>query len=440
MIKISFGNFFNSLAFSFLMLLFLTSCATTQPSGFDQSVGVKKEVVLTVGADLDQYLLESDEEKVAELERTLQKFSPAILSRSFQSLGPSKSSITGKFLDQKIVYESGEGKYSLFVPEHYSHEKPQPVVIILHGTGFSGAGYLDRWIPRLGSKFIIVCPTVSMGEWWTREAEGLVLSVLKDLMLSYRIDTHQILLGGMSSGGVGTFLIGLNNADLFAGFFPMAGAFPKSLFPLLDNLESTPMYILHGSKDGVMPAKFSRAVRDYMKENRLKVVYREHGFDHPQAGGHFFPEEETKALKRWLEKQKRKPVQTDLSMVRDRDHLGRHHWVRLKKVEKVASFWASYGDRSEGEAIKAGQFARVRGGLVGENRFEMTTEGVLEFEILLSPKEVDFGKPVVVKVNNIVRFEGMVEADSGVFLREARRWPDPKREVWAVLPISLEAK
>jgi hypothetical protein len=217
----------------------------------------------------------------------------------------------------------------------------------------------------------------------------------------------------------------------------MSGAFPKVLFPLLDNLNPTPMYLLHGSKDRVMPPKFSQGVSKYMKEKKLNVLYREHHYEHPQAGGHFFPEEETQALFKWLAKQTRPSLNQNLSIVHDRDHIGRNNWIRVRRVEDVASFWASYTDRSEGEAIKAGQFARLRGEVFGENRLEITTERIREFEVLLSDQLVNFEKPVVIKVNGSIRFQDIVKPDPRVFLKEAYDWPDPARTVWAVVPISL---
>jgi hypothetical protein len=175
-----------------------------------------------------------------------------------------------------------------------------------------------------------------------------------------------------------------------------------------------------------------------MKGHGLSFVYREHDREHPQAGGHFFPEEEVPALLQWTEKQDRKPRSLKVAAVHDRDHLGRQDWIRLQEVEGVASFWASYQNRSEGEGLKAGRYARMRAELKGKNRFEITTERVRRFELLVSAQQVDFEKPVVVVVNGTVRFEGVVQPDAAVFLEEARHWPDPERAVWAVIPIRLD--
>jgi hypothetical protein len=123
--------------------------------------------------------------------------------------------------------------------------------------------------------------------------------------------------------------------------------------------------------------------------------------------------------------------------VHDRDHIGRNNWIRVRSVDEVAAFWASYTDRSEGEAIKAGQFAKLRGEVVGENQLEITSERVREFEVLLSEPLVNFEKPVAIKVNGLIRFKDFVKPDPNVFLKEAYDWPDPVRTVWAVVTISL---
>ncbi len=175
-----------------------------------------------------------------------------------------------------------------------------------------------------------------------------------------------------------------------------------------------------------------------MKEHQLDIHYREHHQEHPQAGGHFFPEEEAKPLFQWMKKQHRGLLPQTISLVHDRDHIGSHFWVRLKKVVDTPSFWASYGDPSEGKAIKEGHFARLQGEQKGGNQFEFTTERIGEFDILFFKEMLDFEKPITVVVNGTTSFKGLVSKDPKLFLDEARKWPDPKRSVWGIVSINLD--
>jgi predicted esterase len=96
----------------------------------------------------------------------------------------------------------------------------------------------------------------------------------------------------MSNGGIGTWLIGMHHAPLFAGLAPMASGLDDVLMPFLGNLRNTPVYIIHGVKDQVMPVVLSRTIARELTALGYPHVYREHEGEHPMAGGHYFPREE----------------------------------------------------------------------------------------------------------------------------------------------------
>ena len=119
-------------------------------------------------------------------------------------------------------------------------------MVCLHGAGFTGEAYLERWQARLGEDYVLACPTAPMGAWFTRGAEELVLATIRSVQRRYHIDPDRIFLTGMSNGGIGTWIIGMHDAPLFAGIAPMASGLDDVLMPFLANLRSTPIYIIHG--------------------------------------------------------------------------------------------------------------------------------------------------------------------------------------------------
>ncbi len=179
-------------------------------------------------------------------------------------------------------------RYGLFVPPSYSPKKAYALVLCLHGAGFTGDSYLERWRTRLGEDFILACPTLSQGTWWTRRAEELVLATIRAVRERYRVDADRIFLTGMSNGGIGVWLIGSHHAPLFAGLAPMASGIDDVLFPFLENLRHTPVYIIHGRKDQVMPIALTRSITKVLSGLGYTFVVREHDRTHPMAGGHSF--------------------------------------------------------------------------------------------------------------------------------------------------------
>ena len=69
----------------------------------------------------------------------------------------------------------------------------------------------------------------------------------------------------------------------------MASGLDGVLMPFLANLRTTPVYIIHGAKDQVMPVELSRSIVRRLESLGYPYVYREHQGEHPHAGGHYFP-------------------------------------------------------------------------------------------------------------------------------------------------------
>ncbi|HEY5599198.1 MAG TPA: hypothetical protein VIK48_00795, partial [Candidatus Manganitrophaceae bacterium] len=60
-----------------------------------------------------------------------------------------------------------ERNAAVYIPEKYDPASPYPLIVCLHGAGFTGDAYLDRWRPRLGETAILACPTMEDGAWWS---------------------------------------------------------------------------------------------------------------------------------------------------------------------------------------------------------------------------------------------------------------------------------
>jgi poly(3-hydroxybutyrate) depolymerase len=127
--------------------------------------------------------------------------------------------------------------YGLYVPDSYRPDKAYRLVICLHGAGFTGDAYLERWQNRLGEGYILACPTLPMGNWWTRTAEDLVLATIRAVEARYRVDPNRVFLTGMSNGGIGAYLIGAHHASRFAAVVPMAAGLDDILMPFLENFD-----------------------------------------------------------------------------------------------------------------------------------------------------------------------------------------------------------
>jgi hypothetical protein len=275
-----------------------------------------------------------------------------------------------------------------------------------------------------------------MGTWWTRFGEDLTLAILQSVSAEYHIDPERIFLTGMSNGGIGAWIIGMHHADLFAGIAPMASGIDDVLFPFVENLTHTPVYVIHGAEDQVMPVQLSRDLVREMKRQGVPHLYREHDWTHPHAGGHFFPRQELPALIAWFDQQHRSLLPRQVSVVRDATHLTPFSWVRIDSTEHIAAFTENLID-SRDRYITGGIYAQLHADITGPNTIVVNTVRVKRYTLFLNDVLVDFSQPVVVKTNGVTSFEGIVEPNIETLLQEARQRVDTNHLFPAKLTIDL---
>jgi surfactin synthase thioesterase subunit len=330
----------------------------------------------------------------------------------------------GMLPGQAVVVDSHSFRYGLYIPATYAPDKAYPLVICLHGAGFTGDAYLERWQVRLGDRYILACPTLRNGDWWTRTAERLVMATMRAVTAGYHVDPDRIFLTGMSNGGIGAYLIGARYAPRFAAVIPMASGLDEVLMPFLQNFRHTPLYIIHGKQDQVMPVRLSREIVDTLTELKYSFVYREHDRLHPMAGGHFFPREELPDLVLWMEKQHRNPYPRALTVVEDASHLVPFSWVRIDATDRIASLSDNLIDQQD-EAVKNRIYARADAEIQKDNRIEVRTQRIRRFTLFLNDRLVDLSRPVTVVTNGKISYDGVITRSVRTLLREARLRHDP---------------
>ncbi|MBA2251093.1 MAG: hypothetical protein H0W13_00085 [Nitrospirales bacterium] len=329
-------------------------------------------------------------------------------------------------------------RYGLYVPSNYELSKPYALVICLHGAGFTGDAYLERWQTRLDEGYLVACPTLPQGNWWTREAADVVLATLRVVQSRYHVDPNRIFLTGMSNGGIGVYLVGSHYAPLFAGLAPMASGLDDVLLPFLQNLRHTPVYLIHGAQDQVMPVELSRTIAQELSRLGYPFTYREHDRTHPVAGGHYFPREELPDLVGWFDTHRRDPFPKRVTVVRDATHLSAFAWVRIDATDRIASFSDNLIDRRD-DAIKNRLYAKLDAEIVGPNRIEVRTERVRRYSLFLNQDLVDLAQPLTVLTNGRVSYEGTLTPSMATLLREARQRHDRTLLFPAMLTLPVDS-
>jgi hypothetical protein len=212
----------------------------------------------------------------------------------------------------------------------------------------------------------------------------------------------------------------------------MASGLDNVLMPFLANLRSMPIYIIHGSKDEVMPVELSRSITKELTRLGYPYVYREHDREHPVAGGHFFPREELSELVTWFNAQRRNPLPTTVTLVREASHFQPFGWVRIDATDSIAAFSEDLVSKKD-DLIKRREYARLDASIVSPNRIEVQTDRVQRYSLFLNEQLIDSSKPLVVLTNGQVSFEGPVTPSLETLLRQTRLRQDSRQ----LFPIQL---
>ncbi len=404
------------------LLLVLSLSACTDPTmQADQPTGT---IDPALQASIYEYLDTQDTERADQLLAEIlsrQDTTPAAVLATGRSY---RAEAVGALPSRELLLGGRVFTYGLYVPDSYRPDKPYGLVICLHGAGFTGDTYLERWQARLGQGYILACPTLPMGDWWTRTAEDLVLATIRAVQTRYHVDPNRVSLTGMSNGGIGAYLIGAHHATRFAAVVPMAGGLPEVLLPFLENFRQTPLYIIHGKQDQVMPVRLSRSIDEALTELGYAHVYREHDRVHPQAGGHFFPREELPELVAWLADRHRNPYPKKLTVVQDASHLLPFGWVRIDATDRIAEFSENLIDTHD-ELIAGRRYAKLDAAVVGPNRIEVRTHRIRRYTLYFNDTLVDLSRPVTIVTDGTLTYEGLVTPSARTILREARVRQDP---------------
>lgn len=285
---------------------------------------------------------------------------------------------------------------------------------------------------RHGHACVVLRPTGrGSGSVYQNYGEVDVLEAIAHVASHYAIDRDRITITGSSMGGAAVWYLISHYPDLFAGAAPFCGYCDYRLWEkpggltfhlheweapswrsrsaafLVENLEHTPVWMVHGEWDravgGGVPVEHSRQMARLMDEKRYSYRYTEV----PRTGHGCRVAEVWEKVLLWLLEQKKRRHPDHVSLASYDLRHNRSCWVTIEQ-------FAHYGERGVVDA-----------GLTRDDRAAVRTEGVRTFS--LGPIE---GRAVVeVSVDG----QGLGEVD----LSRAQTFQRGEGDVWRADPFGL---
>lgn len=203
--------------------------------------------------------------------------------------------------------------YRLCVPSAWNGRDALPLVVFLHGSGNDESSYLDqdnKQMVKLADAHgvILVSPLGAQSAYGTfirlpavfdeqaeadkllaqvtpqtRQANELsekdVINVLELVRNEYPVDSTRVFLTGHSMGSGGTWYLGGKYAYYWRALAPMSGPFVlKQGYPW-ETVLKMPVFVTDGTNTNSTAS--SRLLRDWMRQQKGQVAFKEVVADHP---------------------------------------------------------------------------------------------------------------------------------------------------------------
>ena len=193
------------------------------------------------------------------------------------------------------------GGFWLYVPEHYTPDRPWPLVAALHGGSGSGRQFLWSWLRDARSRgAILAAPTSAQTTWALGGPDPdtpNLLGMLDFIRASWNVDPMRLLLTGMSDGGTFAYVSGLAAHSPFTHLAPVSAAFHPLLAQMADpeRLRGLPIHIIHGALDWMFPVELARQAQHALASAGAAVTLRE-----VDDLSHAYPRELNGVILSWL--------------------------------------------------------------------------------------------------------------------------------------------
>ena len=359
---------------------------------------------------------------------------------------------------------NGDFFYQLVVPASYDPLRQYQVRVQLHGgvmmretgeaPGRGGRGGRNTG-PLEGAEQIYVLPVGWRdAPWWSRPQIENIDAILDQVKRTYNVDENRIVLSGVSDGATGLYYVAMRDSTPFASFLPLNGfmmvlandqlVVDAEMFPT--NLLNKPFFIVNGGQDPLYPIRNVQPFVNHLRDSGVQVEYH----PRPEAGHNtaWWPEMKD-AFETFVRTHPREPLPARLTWEATvRDVPSRLHWLVIDRLRPPIAgdtamkpdlnLFSGAGPNHDKElfahTLPSGRVDLIRRG----NAVDMTTRGVSELTLLLSPDVFDFSKPVVVTANGRVVSDTRVETSVAALAKWAARDNDRTMLFGAELHVTLK--
>ena len=325
-------------------------------------------------------------------------------------------------------------EYAVYLPPEYSPFRSYPMIVALHAneTPMQCVSWWKAEAARRG--YIIVAPEYNLRDQkpdyrYTQSEIAAAVLVLRDALKRFAVDPDRVFLGGSLLGGNMALDFGLSHPDLFAGVASVSGMPAKFVWVTKNNSTRVPLFIALGDlAPGENDYFLTGFAKPLISANR-DLTYVEHY----RRGLEDLPEEAS-AILDWMGPRRRDPTPKAFEVVAAREGDDRYYGMVVKDFKPGFTKDPVSMDVL-GKGLKPASLEMDSSQL--SNLLRITTTGIRNLDVWVSPKLIDFEKRMEVRVNNKAYFRGLAKPDLAAFLEDVRIRGDRSQIFWLKVPANL---
>ena len=209
----------------------------------------------------------------------------------------SKAQTSSSFDHGSYIAKGDTLPYRILFPRDFDPIKRYPIIFVLHGSGERGNNNESQLLygtrtflkDTIREKYaaIVIYPQCPANGWWSNckfEEDSVtnktkfifqyggaptasmksLLGLIDQFLDKPYVNKHQVYIGGLSMGGMGTYEIIGRRPNTFAAAFAICGG--DNTRNVKKYAKKVPLWIFHGQKDSVVPYTHSESVVAAIKD------------------------------------------------------------------------------------------------------------------------------------------------------------------------------
>jgi poly(3-hydroxybutyrate) depolymerase len=295
--------------------------------------------------DLDVLLAAEDSSAQEDLLARITTANPAWpdVAAHIQALSFPSTDVGTTILRETVCSDGVTRPWVVYVPSTYSLDRPDPLLVALHG-GVSRAEIIEDPLLHVSESeytalarangMLAIFPYGQDGAtWWDEVGMGNIRNLVRTMKREYNVDDDRVYMIGFSDGASAGFLHAMLVPTDYAAIVALnghmgVGSLDGDLPTFAPNFANIPVYAVTTFDDGLYPSERMRPTVEMARKAGGDIFYREYEGEHDFT----YAEEELPRIAAFLARHPRDPFPSRITWEAAQSKFGQCRWFKIDKI------------------------------------------------------------------------------------------------------------